>query len=357
MRRKEFLRSVSLTGTALTIGAASLLAAGPGKREEVPIGIIGLDISHSTAFTRIIHEGGHPSLSGFRVTAAYPHGSRTIESSYSRIPFYSEEIRKMGVEIVDSIDELLSRVEVVLLLTNDGHPRLEQALQVMEAGKLMFMDKPIAGSLRDAIAIMDALERYRVPAFTSSSLRFIRHAREIRHENLIGELLGAEAFSPALREPSHPDLFWYGIHGVETLFAVLGTGCLSVRRTLSERSDVVVGVWNEERIGTFRGLLAGRRGDGGIAYGSEEGAPPTDIATVDAYGGIAYGAEAVKALGPYEGYGPLVISILDFFRTGTPPVSMQETLEIYAFMEAADESRRRGGEEVSLREVIERARA
>ena len=47
--------------------------------------------------------------------------------------------------------------------------------------------------------------------------------------------------------------------------------------------------------------------------------------------------------GGYGGYEPLVVEIAKFFKTGKPPVSAEETLEIFAFMEAADESKRKGG--------------
>jgi hypothetical protein len=45
------------------------------------------------------------------------------------------------------------------------------------------------------------------------------------------------------------------------------------------------------------------------------------------------------------------------FRTGQSPVAADETLELYAFMEAADESKRRGGAPVELKEVLAKARA
>ena len=351
------MKSLALAGAGMSMSGPRAFAGDPRSGEDIPVGVIGLDISHGPAFTRMINNPeGDPALSGFEVVAAYPHGSRTIESSYSRIPAYTKEVKEMGVEIVDSIDDLLAQVEYVLLLTNDGHMRLDQALQVMEAGKPMFMDKPLAGSLKDAVALVEALKHHEVPAFSSSSLRFIKHAHAVRHENKIGEVLGVEAYSPSIREETHPDLFWYGIHGVETLFAVLGMGCRSVNRTITGKTEVAVGTWEGERLGTFRGLRVGRRGDGGIAYGSDEGPPPTDIATVDAYGGIAFGVEQVLPLGPYAGYRPLVVEILDFFRTGEPPVTLEETLEIYTFMEAADESKRRGGDPVELDYVLAKAR-
>ena len=146
-------------------------------------------------------------------------------------------------------------------------------------------------------------------------------------------MLGADAYSPATLEKTHPDLFWYGIHGVETLFTVMGTGCETVQRIHKEGTDVVIGLWTGNRIGTFRGIREGERG----------------------YGGTAFGAEGIAPIGPYEGYRPLVVEIVNFFRTGRAPVSPEETLEIYAFMEAADESKRRGGVPVKVPQVLENA--
>ena len=301
--------------------------------QPVRVGIIGLDTSHSTAFTEILNEAeAPPDVAGFRVVAAYPHGSADIESSVSRIPRYTEAIQTMGVDIVDSIDDLLARVDVVLLETNDGRPHLAQALQVIAAGKPLFIDKPVAGSLVDAVKIFDAAQRRGVPVFSSSSLRFMEAAQAIR-QGAVGAVLGADAYSPATLEETHPDLFWYGIHGVETLFTVMGTGCETVQRIYTEETDVVIGRWADGRIGTFRGIRDGKRG----------------------YGGTAFGTEGIAPIGPYEGYRPLVVAIVAFFRTGQAPVSPEETLEIYAFMEAADESKRHGGAPVKIARVLEKA--
>lgn len=236
---------------------------------------------------------------------------------------------------MDSIDELLDQVDVVLLETNDGHPRLRQALQVMKTGKRMFIDKPVAASLKDTIAIMKASEKYNSPIFSSSSLRYINHAQAVRYENKIGRIAGADVYSTATIDPTLPDLFWYGIHGVEILFTVMGTGCRTVTRMKTESTDIVVGKWKDNRLGTFRGIREGRSGFGGTAYGSDE----------------------IVILGPYTGYRPLVVEILEFFRTGETPVSFEETLEIYAFMEAADESNRQEGTSINLNEVIAKAKS
>jgi len=93
------------------------------------------------------------------------------------------------------------------------------------------------------------------------------------------------------------------------------------------------GTWNDGRIGSFRGLRAGKTG----------------------YGGTIFGEKAVVTLGSYNGYDPLLLEIVKFFRTGVSPVTPEETIEIMAFMEAADESKRKGGIPVSVREVMEKA--
>ena len=332
--RKSFLKSMAIAGAGVTLSGSSLMAAGRDSREPGRIGIIGLDTSHSIAFTDLINDPDDGEPTGFEVVAATKYGSRDIESSYSRIPEYTESMRERGIEIVDSIRQLLDQVDYVLLETNDGHPRLEQALQVIEAGKPMFVDKPVAGSLQHTIRIYHAAEQRGVPIFSSSGLRYVSTTQQVRHEGIIGDVLGAEAFSPAMIEPTHPDLFWYGIHGVETIFTCLGTGCKSVRRVYTEGTDLVVGMWEGERIGTFRGIREGQH----------------------SYGGRAFGSEGNADLGNFEGYGMMVDHILDFFRTGRVPIDPEETLEIYAFMEAADESVRQNGGWVRLSDVMSRAR-
>ncbi|MBV5313127.1 MAG: Gfo/Idh/MocA family oxidoreductase [Prolixibacteraceae bacterium] len=334
--RREFLLTTALSGIGLGLAGAGmknsqLYPADSGKR----IGIIGLDTSHSVAFTKTLNSAdAGAEFGGFKIAAAYPKGSNDIASSVERIPGYTAEVQKMGVEIVNSIEELLPKVDFVLLETNDGRLHLEQALPVLKAGKRMFIDKPMTASLADAIAIFDAAKKYNVPVFSSSSLRYITGMDEVL-SGKIGKVTGAEAYSPAKLEKTHPDLFWYGIHGVETLFTTMGTGCKSVTRVSNDDTDLVVGIWNDAGIGTFRGIRSGKAD----------------------YGGTVYGENGIKILGPYAGYNPLLIHIIQFFKTGVVPVKEEETLEILAFMEAADISKAQGGKSVELTKVMEKARA
>lgn len=326
------MRHVLLTVTLLIFGAAPLLAQDGASATEIRVGIIGLDTSHSPSYARLINETDSSSLAGIQVVAAYPKGNPNLEPG-ERIPRFTKEMREMGIEIVDSIDELLTRVDAVMLETRDGRMHLDQALPVLEAGKPLYVDAPLAGNLGEAVAIFEAGRQMNTPVFTAEPLRYSPATQDIAAGS-IGDVLGADSYSPAATHPTHPDLFWYGGHGVAMLYTVMGTGCEHVRRVHRENTDVVVGTWADGRIGTYRGTRTGERG----------------------YGGSAFGTDGIANFGGFEGYLPLVLKIGEFFHTGEPPVPPEESLEIYAFMAAADESKTRDGEAVSVQAVLEDAR-
>ncbi len=334
INRRDFVKAAATGGIGLGLAGNVTYLYGKNSQAAGKIGIIGLDTSHSTAFAKAFNDpAASPEFGGYKVVAAYPKGSNDIKSSVVRIPGYTDEVKKLGVEIVNSIEELLPKVDVVLLETNDGRLHLEQALKVLKAGKRMFIDKPIAASLTDAIAIFEAAKHYNVPVFSSSSLRFEQVTQEIAGGK-IGKVLGADTHSPATIEKTHPDLFWYGMHGVESLFTLMGTGCKSVSRIYTENTDIVVGLWKDNRIGTFRGTRSG-------IY---------DI------GGIAFGEKGNLFLGEEHGYNPLLVKITEFFNTGVVPVKAEETLEIYAFMEAAEESKLKKSASIDLESAMLKAR-
>lgn len=332
--RRRFIRTASTATVAY--GFMSKLPTSYGStinQSQGRVGIIGLDTSHSVAFAKALNGiEPAPGFKGYKVVAAYPKGSDDIDSSVKRIPEYTEEVRKLGVGIVGSIEDLLKKVDFVLLETNDGRPHLQQAMQVLKAGKPMFIDKPVAGSLSDVIKVYKTSESLKVPIFSSSSLRYMDSVQDVI-KGKIGAVLGADTFSPATIEKTHPDLFWYGIHGVEILFAIMGVGCKQVVRISNSDTDIVVGTWKDGRTGTFRGTRTG---------------------THD-YGGTAFGVKGNVSLGPFKGYDNLLLQIIDFFKTGKAPVQPEDTIEIYAFMEAADESKRNGGKPVDLATVMEKA--
>ncbi|MCB1128562.1 MAG: Gfo/Idh/MocA family oxidoreductase, partial [Verrucomicrobiae bacterium] len=288
--------------------------------DDLRIGLIGLDTSHVIAFTKVLNDPAQKDhVPGARVVAAFKGGSPDVESSRTRVDDYTHQLQAdHGVTLCDSIEALCTNVDAVMLESVDGRPHLWQAIPVIEAGKPLFIDKPMAGSLGDVIAIFNLAKQAGVPVFSASSLRYGRNTQAVR-QGAIGRVLEADTSSPFHIEPKHPDLFWYGIHGVESLFTVMGRGCESVKRgTTADGLVEVTGTWQGGRTGTYR---------------ESKG-----------YGGKARGETGEMEVGAYDGYAPLVVEVIRFFRTGIAPVSPEETIELFAFMEAADESKRREGE-------------
>lgn len=329
LNRRHFLRLSAIAG--ITLGMESQvngmeLSNEPGLR----VGIIGLDVSHSVVFTKLLNDpAASKEYGGYKVVAAYPKGSNDIVTSTSRMPEFTAQVQALGVKIVTSVEELLGMVDVVMLNTNDGRLHLQQAMQVFRSGKRMFIDKPFAANLQDVAAIFKMADKYHVPVFSSSSLRYMENRNALMPDQ-IGKILGVDTYSPATLEKTHTDLFWYGIHGVEMLYTLLGTGCQTVRRVFTPNTDIVIGSWADNRLGTYRGTRTG----------------PHD------YGGIVFGEKATVPIQPANGFTGLLKEITRFFKTGQSPVPAAETMEIYAFMAAADESKKQGGAPVAISDVM-----
>jgi hypothetical protein len=263
---------------------------------------------------------------GAKVVAAYKGGSADIASSRERVDRFTAELRdKWGVEIVDDIATLCSKVDVVLLESVDGRKHLPQVRPVFEAGKRVFIDKPLAASFEDAQEIARLGKKHGVPWWSASSLRYSPAVADVAVDNV----RGAVTWGPAPLEATHElDLSWYGIHAVELLYSVMGPGCVRVQRTYTDGADVIVGTWRDGRLGTVRTIRDGKRKYGVVAIGENE-------TKVSERGSGSYAA--------------LLKHVVEFFKTGEPPVPNDETMEIFSFMDAALRSKNNGGKAVALR--------
>ena len=319
----------------------TLLGKGQAANVDDPqaplrVGIIGLDTSHAVEFTRILNDAASADhVPGAKVIAAYKGGSPDVEASASRVEGFTTQLReKWGLEIVPDIPTLCSKVDAVLLLSVDGRKHLEQVKPVFAARKRVFIDKPLAASLADARAIARLGAESGVPWFSCSSLRYQAAIQSLKQDSALGAVVGCDVYSPSPTEPHHPDLFWYGIHGVEILFTLMGPGCESVVRVNTPGTDVVIGKWKGGRLGTFRGIRDGKAD----------------------YGAIVFGHDGIKMSDPIEGppYAGMLREVVKFFQTGVPPLRVEEMMEIMAFMQAAELSKHKGGSDVPLSELAGR---
>ena len=310
------LRLVSL----LLLASAYLLPAA-----DLRLGIIGTDTSHATAFTQLLNNPNDPNhRAGARVVAAWKGGSLDVEESARRVNQYATELKdKWGVKLVDSIAQLCPDVDGLLLESVDGRPHLEQFQQALACGKPVFIDKPLASTVADAREIARLAREKSIPWFSASSLRYSPIA-ELRRPDVRSAIMWAPG---PFEKHQQLDLSWYGIHGIEMLYTVLGMGCVEVSRVSAPDFDVITGKWSDGRLGTVHLQRP---------YGR--------------YGGIVY-LENQKLIAMPDisfNYASLVDQILKFMQTGTPPVSNEETLEIFAFMDAARKSVAQGGTLVKL---------
>ena len=296
---------------------------------DLRVGIIGTDTSHATAFTKILNDStAQDHVAGARVVAAYQGGSPDIEESRSRVEKYAAELRdKWQVKIVATIPELCGQVDALMLNSIDGRVHLAQAREALACRKPMFIDKPLASTLEDAREIARLAKEAGVPWFSSSSLRFGGVA-SLRTP----DLEGAMTWGPGpLEEHHHLDLNWYAIHPIEMLYTLMGQGCEEVTRISTADADVMVGRWKGGRIGTVRALRP-YADYGAVVYRKSAKSQKSEVST--------------KVDG---GYAPLVREMVEFLQTGKPPVSNEETLEMFAFMDAAQRSKEAGGKPQALR--------
>lgn len=305
-------------------GGAALASAA-----DLKVGIIGTDTSHVSAFSRVLNDPSNPDyIPGAKIVAAFKGGSPDIPSSATRVENYAKELsEKWGIEIVPDIKTLVSKVDAILLESVDGRKHLPQFKEIAATGKKLpvFIDKPLAGTLEDAREIDRIAKQSGIRWFSASSLRWSEVATTMKYPDTKSVL----TWGPGPEEKTHYlDLSWYAIHPVEVLFTLMGPGCAEVTRVPGDDGDVVTCKWRDGRIGMVR-----------------TGKPYSD------YGAVVFRGKTTSQSNPKmrSGYTPMLREVVKFFQGGPLPVPNEETLEIFAFMDAAQKSKEQGGKPVKLR--------
>ncbi len=303
-----------------------ILSASCAFASDLRLGIIGTDTSHVVEFTKLLNDASVPGhVSGAVVVAAFKGGSQDVPLSRDRVDGFSKELQeKWHIQFVKQIRDLCPLVDGIMLESVDGRAHLDQFRQAAVCGKPIYVDKPLASTISDAREIARIAASHNVPWFSSSSLRF-GAVQALRSPDIAGVLVWGPG---PLEKHQQLDLSWYAIHPIEALFTLMGPGVEQVTRTYTPGADVVTGTWKGGRIGTVRA-----------------------IRPYSTYGAVVFrnnNNEPIVSSDIGAGYSPLLQEIVKFIRTGVPPVSNQETLEIYAFMDAAQQSRDHGGVPIAV---------
>jgi hypothetical protein len=305
---------------------AMIFSASLACASDVRLGIIGTDTSHVIEFTKLLNDPAVPGhVPGAVVVAAFKGGSPDIPISRDRVDGFGQELQqKWHVHFVSQIGDLCPLVDGILLESVDGRAHLDQFRQAVVCGKPVYIEKPLASTLSDARQITQIAAAHHVPWFSSSSLRF-GPVEAMRSPDISGVMV----WGPGPFEPLQQlDLSWYAVHPIEILFTLMGPDVQQVTRTYTPDADEITGIWKDGRIGTVR---ANRPYStfGAIVFRNNKNEPTL-------YSNIE------------PGYSPLLREIVEFMRTGVPPVSNDETLKIYEFMDAAQQSREHGGIPVAI---------
>lgn len=325
-------------------------ASGAAEPKPLKVGIIGLDNYQAVAFTQLYHDPkATGDLKGIRVVAAYPGGSPDIKESVESLPKWVAAIKEFGVELVDSIDKVVEKSDAILIMSVDGRAHRAQFKAVANSGKPVYIGRPMAASLVDVVAMFDLSEEKKAPLFSCSQHRFSPGFSGMRNHPEVGTVSGCSVYGGCVTEPHHPDLFWHAVHGIETLYTIMGAGCESVTRASTADAELVTGVWKDGKIGTFRGIKKGAIKYRAMVFGEKGISPSGDY-------GYDVPKDWVAPHGEYMGYKGVAIEIAKFFRSGQPPVSPAETIEMFAFMEAAHRSTAQKGVPIKLSAVLAEAR-
>jgi len=295
------------------------------KEKALTVAIVGLD-GHGPVFTQQVNEAR--AVKGMKVAAAMPYPSAMV--SRKQLAANVEAVRKLGVAIVNTPEELAVRADGILILHDDGSKHLELVRMFADKGKPLFVDKPFEANAGKARAILDLCRKYEVKIFSASSLRFTLEMQQVLADGNGEDILSAMTYSPFLLRPSMPGWIYYAIHAVEPLYALLGPGCREVRCVNHKQGPVAIGIWRDGRLGVARGIC---RGVGVHGYGfTVWKEKKIETAVID-----------VEKI-----YQELLKRIKKFFETGQTPVPPEESVEVIAFMEAANKSMANNGRPVRV---------
>jgi hypothetical protein len=293
----------------------------------IRIGIIGMDSTHAIEFTRLINA---ETSSSARIVGACVGCETDFPLSLNRREQIGRTLNEeFKLPVFSSAKELLDQVDSIMVLNCDGRCHRREILPLLSAKKPIFVDKPFSADWREAVEILQAARTSGTPCFSASALRYsagLDSAKKLLTDR--PARIGCSV--PHRAEPGHPDLSWYGIHGVEAAYALLGVGCRTVKRNISKSEDVTTGVWAD--------------GSEVAIHRSTNDASAEFRTTVTATGG----EEIIRG----HNYHGLIKAIVQFFETGRTPVSEKEMIEVLAFIAAADESRDANGANIDLPQML-----
>lgn len=202
------------------------------------IGLVGLCTSHPECWVPVMRDLTKEGLVDIEVVAAWDSGETRPEG------FAKTFAKDFNIPYTpDTLEEMLPLVDGVIVHTTNWDKHLEQARIFVEAGKAVYLDKPVAGNLEEINQILDWIKQgKRVTG--GSVLRFCREVIACRDEvAAAGETIYTGYSCIGV------DDYNYGIHGYATLIAAMGPEVLSVQYIGSSNQKQILIKFSNGRVG------------------------------------------------------------------------------------------------------------
>jgi len=228
--------------------------------------------------------------------------------------------------VVARPEDVIGKVDAVIISTDDGHEHVRRARAFVEAGLPLFVDKPLAINVPDLNQFIRWHQAGRV-FLSSSNMRYAPEMKQIlRRKAQLGELRWIASCTSKTWER-------YAIHALEAIWPVLGPGFLGVRTESRPGSDIA---YLTHRSGTQITL--------GVIFDA-----------VGSYGALhVFGTEghlSVTCWDTYTAFRNQLCAFLDMLRSGERPYPLSETIELMAVITAGLRSREANGRFVKLEEI------
>lgn len=262
-------RHLITLATLIVLGLFSTVSV--QAADLIRIGILGIDNYGSVAYTEFLNKPHAEGVfEGMRVVAAYPIGSDDYPESKTLGDKWKDQLSKMyqtpkdpkdavpPIDWVDSLDELLKRVDCVMIFSLDARLHRKQAESVLRAGKKLFIGRPLASSPEDAVAIMKLAAETKTPCWSGSQHRFSTGFAGMVNHPEVGKVIGCDVYGGWDPKTPEVDKFWLPLHSLETLYTIMGgPGVVSVTCASTPTTESITATWKDGRVGTYRGIKEG----------------------------------------------------------------------------------------------------
>ena len=294
----------------------------PQAQSSIRVGAIGLDSSHTFEFSRRIQKMHAEAATPCHVTCCWD------------IPVDKDAaapLRELGIRFTSTLEELLSSVDAVMVLTVDGHRHFDLAINGLTRGLPTFIDKPLTCSAAQAAALLEFTRAHNARCYSASALRFIDRVPDFSIDSL-GRLISVQASGPYQEIEQMRGLWYYACHTFELVDSIWPRAG-GVRRIRARVTDAGHHIDLEYRDGRSAVIGLDRAGT----------APFTAILRGES-SSIAFEASLLSS------YDRLVASICRFFEGEDHAFPLENTAEIVSLIECSHKSLSRQGDWIALHE-------